>query len=278
MNVEQLNAVAGAAVSTFDNMLGLAVERENVFLCETPHPLGEVSSLVTFSGSVNGLCVFTLDRSLAAWVARNLQEVEEPSANEIADTVGELANIIFGAAKARLAKQEVNMSLPEILIGRTRLIDFPDYPIVGVAFATSWGRIHTQFALDAFTPPKRPKILVVDDDLMVLEVFRRQLADDFDVFPASAGSEALQLVRDNPIDIVISDYRMPNMNGLEVLLRASQERPSAIRMLVTSYSWEPHVQLAQDRRVVTGVLEKPLRPDVLRAAVLQALNQGVAAP
>lgn len=65
-------------------------------------------------------------------------------------------------------------------------------------------------------------VLIVDDEGDVLEVFRRWLEEDYDVYTANNGNEALELLESNGIDVVLLDRRMPGISGDEVLERINE--------------------------------------------------------
>ena len=80
----------------------------------------------------------------------------------------------------------------------------------------------------------RTKILLVDDDEMLLAGLKRQLRNKFRVETASSGKEAVKMVEDNgPYAVVVSDYMMPGMNGIEFLTRVKLTNPDTIRMMLT---------------------------------------------
>jgi CheY-like chemotaxis protein len=90
------------------------------------------------------------------------------------------------------------------------------------------------------------------------------------VHTATSGQEALRMMETFPIDLVVSDYKMPGMDGLELLQRARKAAPDIPRVLMTAF---PDMDLAiqalnEDR--IQHFLTKPLEPDMLRD-VLKAL-------
>lgn len=79
----------------------------------------------------------------------------------------------------------------------------------------------------------RPTVLVVDDEPSVLELFRIYLEDDYRVYTAADGEEALDLI-DDSVDVVLLDRRMPGMPGSEVLDRIREEESDAMVAMVTA--------------------------------------------
>jgi serine phosphatase RsbU (regulator of sigma subunit) len=80
----------------------------------------------------------------------------------------------------------------------------------------------------------RTKILLVDDDEMLLAGLKRQLRNKFRVETAVSGEDAVKMVEENgPYAVVVSDYMMPGMNGIEFLRQVKQTNPDTIRMMLT---------------------------------------------
>ncbi|MCA9135954.1 MAG: response regulator, partial [Planctomycetales bacterium] len=81
------------------------------------------------------------------------------------------------------------------------------------------------------------KILFVDDDEKVLNGILRQQGDDFDLTTALSGAEALATIAaEGPFAVVVSDMRMPEMNGIELLKRVRQIAPDTVRMMLTGFA------------------------------------------
>ena len=83
---------------------------------------------------------------------------------------------------------------------------------------------------------KRHTLLVVDDEADVVRSVHDLLRLDYRVLGATSAHEGLQLVRDLEVHIVMTDQRMPGMNGVELLRLIRQEQPDAIRLLFTGYA------------------------------------------
>jgi HD-like signal output (HDOD) protein len=91
----------------------------------------------------------------------------------------------------------------------------------------------------------KTRILFVDDEPAVIHVLRlslRKLAAEWEVFFAASGNEALALMAQQPLDIVVSDMRMPGMTGAELLNRTMQLYPRTVRIILSGYSEEEVVR------------------------------------
>ena len=79
-----------------------------------------------------------------------------------------------------------------------------------------------------------PPILLVDDEVAILDGLRRQLRRKFAVHTATGGAEALELLTMQPVSVVVSDMRMPQMDGATFLSRVRALQPDVVRILLTS--------------------------------------------
>jgi signal transduction histidine kinase len=94
-------------------------------------------------------------------------------------------------------------------------------------------------AMTADHPPFKLQdcqLLVVDDEEDVLKAIRRQLRKKFKVHTAQGAEEAYSILRENHINVVISDQRMPGISGAEFLTQVRQEFPNAVRLMLTGYA------------------------------------------
>ena len=91
---------------------------------------------------------------------------------------------------------------------------------------------------------KKDSILVVDDEVNILNSLKRALMDEpFDVCTTTDYKEALDIVKNREIKVVISDHRMPGINGVDFLQMIKDENPDIIRILFTGYA---DIQMAQE--------------------------------
>jgi CheY-like chemotaxis protein len=117
-----------------------------------------------------------------------------------------------------------------------------------------------------------PTVLIVDDEDLVREMCRRTLqAAGYTVMEAKDGARALGLLMQGGVDAVVTDIRMPGMNGWELAGRITLMSPRPAVLFITGY--QTHLDLVG----FTGpLLEKPFRPEQLVSSVSQLL--GVSQP
>jgi DNA-binding NtrC family response regulator len=84
--------------------------------------------------------------------------------------------------------------------------------------------------------PAKARVLFVDDEPRVLNSMRMLFRNNYEVFTADSGQKALELLKNQPVDVIVSDQRMPGMTGIELLRSARELNPSAMRILLTGYS------------------------------------------
>ena len=115
------------------------------------------------------------------------------------------------------------------------------------------------------------KLLVVDDEPDNLDLLYRTFRRDFKVFKATSGAEALEtLDKNGEMAIIISDQRMPKMNGTELLSRTVERFPDTIRMVLTGYTDVEDLVSAINSGKVFKYITKPWSPKKLKEVVAQA--------
>lgn len=101
-------------------------------------------------------------------------------------------------------------------------------------------------------------VLIVDDEAPIREALRRALQrQPYQVLEAGCASEAFSLLETQPVDLVLSDYNMPDMTGLELLRQLSLRAPHTIRVLLTGQIEMRQVLEAIDQEVIFHFLHKP---------------------
>ena len=119
---------------------------------------------------------------------------------------------------------------------------------------------------------RRPILLVVDDEARILTALQRALRrEPYEVLTAETPAEALRLLDERPVDLILSDHKMPGMSGLELLGRAAKRQPEAGRILITGWTEEvPSADLAEIG--VRALLSKPWDDAELKATLRTALG------
>lgn len=118
------------------------------------------------------------------------------------------------------------------------------------------------------------KILFVDDEPAVLEGYQRILGGDFQLSTALRGEDAIAQIRgDGPYETVVSDLRMPGMNGIELLSRVRQIAPQTIRVVLTGHADIETAINAVNEGAVFRFLTKPCPTDVLKKTLTACLLQ-----
>ena len=121
---------------------------------------------------------------------------------------------------------------------------------------------------------ERFNILCVDDEPNVLEGLVLNLRRDFGVITATSGREGLELLaKEGPFAVVLSDMRMPEMDGAAFLAQVRKEAPNTTRMLLTGYTDLNAAVAAVNEGQIFRFLTKPCPPQQLRAAFSMAVQQ-----
>lgn len=116
-------------------------------------------------------------------------------------------------------------------------------------------------------------ILLVDDEPSILASLKRLFRQDgYRVLTAASGSDALESLALHPIQVIVSDQRMPDMSGTEFLNRVWQMYPETTRILLTGYTDIASVIEAVNRGAVLKFLTKPWDDDQLREHVREAFD------
>jgi signal transduction histidine kinase len=123
------------------------------------------------------------------------------------------------------------------------------------------------------TEPTKSKILFVDDDPAIIDLFQISFAGEYDIYSASSGDEALEVYTRNPdIGVILSDYKMPGMSGIELLTRIYQINPETIRIVVTAYAEYESILEAINHGHVYQYVIKPWEPDHLEVILERGLT------
>ncbi len=121
---------------------------------------------------------------------------------------------------------------------------------------------------------KKPRILCVDDEENILNAIQRSLRKKYDIVTAGGGQEGLDLMASKgPFDVVVSDMKMPEMNGATFLRHARQLYPDTVRVLLTGFADLDTVVTAVNEGYIYRFLAKPCSASVLADAIDGAIRQ-----
>ncbi len=121
-------------------------------------------------------------------------------------------------------------------------------------------------------PRKNYNILYVDDERQNLVSFKATFRKHYTVYSAQSGKEAIEILRKQDIDLIISDQRMPEMTGVQLFEKILPEFPDAIRMVLTGYSDVQAIIDAINKGQVYYYITKPWKHDELKLVIDKALE------
>ncbi len=125
------------------------------------------------------------------------------------------------------------------------------------------------------TNSRVPLLVIVDDEEMVLASLRSflTLETDYEMLTFSSPLKALESIRENQIDLVISDYLMPEMTGIEFFLQVKKLQPYATRILLTGYADKENAIRAINEVNLYQYIEKPWSNDDLKLIIQNGLER-----
>ena len=129
--------------------------------------------------------------------------------------------------------------------------------------------------MDSQTSVSPIRIMIVDDHPNTARMLARVLSkfdEDVDILTASSGEDAIERIGDEGLDILITDYMMPGMNGLELIEKLSTNQKPTHTILITAYDTPALASSAQNMKV-TDYLVKPVQPEKIHSLVSEIINQ-----
>jgi response regulator RpfG family c-di-GMP phosphodiesterase len=118
------------------------------------------------------------------------------------------------------------------------------------------------------------KILLVDDDKNILMGYKRNLRSKFDVYLAESGIEGLEIIdKDGPFAVVVSDFKMPGMNGVEFLTKVREKHSDTVRMMLTGFADLDSAMNAINEGNIYRFLTKPCSVELFAKNLYDATGQ-----
>ncbi|MBE9518536.1 MAG: response regulator [Bacteroidetes bacterium] len=119
-----------------------------------------------------------------------------------------------------------------------------------------------------------PRILYIDDEVINLELLQLTFMNDFEVLIADSAEKGLNLLASNPdIHVLISDLKMPVMNGLDFIKVVKENHPEKVCMLLTGFMESDVMLEGFNKELIFRYLMKPWNKDELKETILEALRR-----
>ena len=111
-------------------------------------------------------------------------------------------------------------------------------------------------------------ILYVDDEPINLMLFAENFGKSRKILTASSGQEGLDILRSNTdVSIVISDFKMPEMNGVQFIKIAKKEFPDIIFYILTGYDINDEIEDCLNNKIISDYFSKPFNRSAIEAAL-----------
>ena len=119
---------------------------------------------------------------------------------------------------------------------------------------------------------ERPTVLIVDDDRNTRESLKRGLKrEGYEILTAEDGSKAVPILQDRDVDLIITDYKMPGMDGLRLASTAAVVRPSAAVIMISAFA-NVDTAVSAIKQGILDVIEKPVKMRDVKKAAARALE------
>ena len=116
----------------------------------------------------------------------------------------------------------------------------------------------------------KPSVLLVDDESRVIRTLKILLRTQFEIFTATRGREALEILQKRVIHVLVSDQRMPEMSGVQLLARVKEISPNTMRIMLTGYSDTDAIVASINQGEVFRFINKPWRNQEMKETVNKA--------
>ncbi len=119
------------------------------------------------------------------------------------------------------------------------------------------------------------RVLILDDEEMVLTSLRSflELETDYEVVTFTSANEALEYTKKNKINLVVSDYLMPEMDGISFLAKVKEIDPNATRIILTGYADKENAIKAINEVSLFQYIEKPWDNDNLKLVIRNGIDK-----
>jgi len=127
--------------------------------------------------------------------------------------------------------------------------------------------------MNLFAQLKELKLLLIDDDEWIRDSMRLFFeSEGCNLVALETAEEALEMVRKQSFDIIISDFRLPGMDGIELFKRTQNSCRSTLKILITAYMNEKVVSAAK-KAGIDDMIEKPFKTETIEKSLYKLLNR-----
>ncbi len=117
-----------------------------------------------------------------------------------------------------------------------------------------------------------PKLLYVDDEFINLQLFKFNFQKHFELYLASSGQEALEIIESEDVSVIISDLKMPEMDGIELVSEIKKKYPEKICFLLSAYYLSEAISMGLNEADIFEYIIKPWKKDELLKTLDKAYN------
>jgi chemotaxis protein CheX len=159
MDAQQITSFVASTHQVFSTMLSLSVTAGKPYsCCVVPRFENEVSGIIGLSGDMQGMVVLSFPTATARNAIRAFTGMDiEPTSPDFADAVGELVNMISGAAKAKFEGKNVSISCPSVVIGKGHKVQQPsDAVCITIPFDCPAGQFSVEVAVKSAKSAAQP--------------------------------------------------------------------------------------------------------------------------
>ena len=123
--------------------------------------------------------------------------------------------------------------------------------------------------------PEKQTILYVDDEKINLFIFERLFEKKFNIITVLSAKEALSILgkSDPPIEILISDMRMPVMNGLELINKAKEHHPEIMYYILTGFEFNTDIEDAFQNKLIKKFFKKPINVQEIETSIFGEISK-----
>jgi two-component system, response regulator, stage 0 sporulation protein F len=119
----------------------------------------------------------------------------------------------------------------------------------------------------------KQKLLYVDDEVINLELFKIIFKNKYDVLLAKSGSLALKELEFNQdVSVVISDMRMPGLNGIEFVKIAKEKYQNIVYFILTGFEVSSEISQAIENKIINKYFKKPLNAKEIEKSIIEAID------